>query len=72
MFVKSADGKPTQTFWASKTDSACDIKIKIRRRLGMPTGKMMLNFGGEFLKDEQCLGIYDVQKESALHLSHKL
>ena len=67
IFIKIFTGK-TLTLEVESSDTTCKVKEKIQDKEGIPTYQQMLVFEEEMVEDCSPLAIYNIQKNSTLHM----
>ena len=60
------------TLEVKHTDTVGSIKEKIQDELGLPTEDQRILFSGKQLEDEVTLAMYNIQRESTVHVISSL
>jgi len=72
LFVKTLTGSTITIEPSSSDETIFTVKKRIEEKTGIPVEQQRLIFAGMQLEDGQCLGDYDVAKESTFHLVLRL
>ena len=71
IFVKDIDGK-SKTFIVKETDLIEDLKKKVQEKIGIPTTRQRLIYGGKQLQNGKRLDFYGISKDSTICLVLRL
>ena len=71
IFVKTLNGK-TITIEVNAEEEVSKIKEKIKDKEGIPPHEQRLIYAGKQLEDKEKLSLYNIQRDSTLHLVIRL